>query len=813
MNAIAAAHPVAALRSDPIGCRNLRLATSDRPEHPTISNGPPRTAEPALPLQINLLVRPVNVPVHEFRYFQEFVAVGNIRASIPVYYIRADDVDRGRVEHGSDFPRQEELQFERFARPPQTADSAIHLLETRMPNHDADRPQMLDAAKVGQPLSLLVIGLLVLISAVLFRGGPGAREPQGTADTAAERAGTGSPERAGRLGHPAPGTTSAARAELTILRALDKAVSVDCEKRPLEDAVRDVGRQLDVPIHFDLETLREEGVALDTPVTLHLDGITGRSALHLLLSPSQLEWIIADEVLCITTSTRASDTVDTRVYDVSDLVAVRSEHGAPAAEFQPLIEIVTGAIAPDSWEDQQGPGSIREMHSGGVDALVVFQAQRIHEEIAFLLADLRSRRHGEIAQKASRELPRKPEPRSRRTLDFVGPEANSRAEAVVRGNNLFAFDLYRQLAGETDGNLLVSPVSLSYALAILYAGAQGETAAEIGSAMHSLVPQDDFPGALRSIWPPLMLGGWVYPGNIWWMHVAGRGARIDVANLMWLPRGTEPTEPFREKTEDAFEHFQDVDFSDRDETERTINELFGRITQNQTPRIVTPEDFNDQTRWLVTNANTFKGFWSRPFHPKATAPAKFGTGRSGVEAPMMHREVDYCRYAAAEGLEVLEKPYSENGVSLVILLPSPAADGLTTLEANLSEVNLLRWLARRDSEMPEVFLPRFTLRSRLHLRTAFEALGMQKAFQEAADFSGMFGDAQVHLDEIIHGASVEVDESGTRGSKAADTRPYPGIEMPEPRPVFRADRPFVFILRDNRNGCILFIGRLVNPTS
>jgi serpin B len=674
-----------------------------------------------------------------------------------------------------------------------------------------------------QPSTLVLMGVVVLVCFVLFRGGlrPVAQIPVASEPVVATgQAGRSSPQQSEPLRWLATKSAAATAGEAKIRQALENKVDLEYSGRPLDQSLEDVARQLAIPLKFDTETLVDEGVALDQPVTLHLHGITGRSALRLLLAPIQLDWLIADEVLIVTTADYViRKSLETRVYDVADLVTVQSDKAAMATDLGSLVDLVTATIAPESWEDLQGSGSVRKLQSGGVHALVIIQTPMVHDLIALLLAELRSRRHPDIATILPGPAHQESRPRPKRSSAWAGPFVNSRADAVVRGNNLLAIDLYKQLASENDGNVLVSPISLTYCMALLYTGARGDTAAEIGSAMHFLVPQNDLLNAIGLLWPPVMMGGMPGPGNPWWMVTAGRGGQMHVLNFLWLQNGIKAHDAFSEGTSGRApeEWLRHTDFSNAIETERNINEIVSQSTGKTIPKIVTTDNFADATRCLVTNANTFNGAWARPFSPRATAPSTFETGESRVDVAMLHMETDFCRYAASEGFEILKKPYADDDVSLVILLPARRPGSLAELETNLSEVNLVRWLAMGGSEyhteFPEVFLPKFKLESGFPLRKAFEALGMKKAFQAAeADFSGLFEPGNLKLDDVFHRSVVEVDEGILRGSTAAHVRRHAGEKMPDQRPVFRADHPFIFLIRDNRTGCILFIGRLVDPS-
>jgi serpin B len=221
------------------------------------------------------------------------------------------------------------------------------------------------------------------------------------------------------------------------------------------------------------------------------------------------------------------------------------------------------------------------------------------------------------------------------------------------------------------------------------------------------------------------------------------------------------------------------------------------------------------TRLVLTNAIYFKGDWTEPFKKEATQEAPFHLSREQrTTVPLMHRTDDF-RYAAVDDLQILELPYGQQGhLSMVVLLPK-AVDGLPQMEKKLSSENLQTWLAGLRSREVRVFLPRFKMTSQFQLKDVLESMGMTSAFTPgAADFSRLSSEGELFLSAVIHKAFVDVNEEGTEAAAAtAATVALTAAPVAQEPAVFRADHPFVFLIRDNRTQSILFLGRLMNPKS
>jgi serpin B len=589
-----------------------------------------------------------------------------------------------------------------------------------------------------------------------------------------------------------------ARREAAIHRALNKPVQMNVRSRPLEVTVREIARQADVQVVFDRATLTDEGVPMDAPVSLESSGNTVRSALNLVLHPLQLGWLIRNEVLFITTSAKAGEFVEPHVYDMTDIAPrYRTEEGQVVSDLNSIANAIMTTIHPDSdWGN--GPGIIMRYRDAGIVALIFPQTQAVHEDVAIFLEQLRELQKARPASTRP-EIPLKVPDAASAARRMPRLLMDSRRDAIVYGNNRFAIELYGKLAKRTQGNLLVSPHSVSNAVAQAYAGARGHTAREIDWTMHFNLQQEEVPAGFRTLRASSFL--------------SGPDAQVTPFSQLWSPPGIEFLEPFQKTLDDDYgTKIASVDFSDRVGAAQALNDWAVAQTAGSILRVASPDDFGETNRFVLTNAVRFHGKWSELFHHEKTTLAKFSTVTGDVEVAMMHLETDRARYAVVDGVQVLDKTFGNGDLSMIFLLPADATNGIAELEKSLHESFLWKCMTAEDSKRVEIYLPRFRLESAFHLGQDLETLGMRTAFDPAsADFSAASSKPKLALGDVFHKAEIEVDEAGDRAAPGMASAKSQPDTIAENQPVFRANRPFLFLIRDNRTGAILFIGRLVNP--
>lgn len=372
-------------------------------------------------------------------------------------------------------------------------------------------------------------------------------------------------------------------------------------------------------------------------------------------------------------------------------------------------------------------------------------------------------------------------------------EASGEIKSLAQGNNLFAFDLYQRLKGQ-EGNLFFSPSSISTALAMTYAGMKGETATETARTLHFTLPPERLHPAFATLLSQY--------------NAEGKSYQLSVANRLWGQKDYSFLDSYLALTREQYgAELEQVDFVNAaEEARQTINKWVEEKTQGKIEDLIPKGMLDSTSRLVLTNAIYFKGDWAKKFNPESTSPQPFFVAKDqSKEVPMMYQS-DKFPNARADGVQILEMPYAGGDLSMVILLPEQQ-DGLADLEAKLSEENVTRWLsALRETEVA-VSLPKFTMSSEFTLGKTLSEMGMARAFTREADLSGMSTQEDLFISEVVHKGFVEVNEEGTEAAAATGV----GIRATAMPPMFRADHPFVFLIRDTKTGNILFLGRVVDP--
>jgi serpin B len=398
-------------------------------------------------------------------------------------------------------------------------------------------------------------------------------------------------------------------------------------------------------------------------------------------------------------------------------------------------------------------------------------------------------------------------PTSPTTAPQVKPSAPRPAwspemQTIAEGNNAFAFDLYAQLRTEP-GNLFFSPFSIHTALAMTADGARGETLDEMVKVLH--LPKD---ATAR-----------IAAGDVSKFYAAGGdGYELAVANNLWGQRGFPWKADFldRQRTHFGAELTQMdfVDDANREAARQTINASIEKATKDRIKDLLKkdPPDLTDDTRLVLTNAIYFKGDWAEKFDAKHTEGATFTMSNGSKKAVMMMNRTADIRYMETDSLQAVELPYKNGKLSMVTLLPRKH-DGLPALEKELTAANLDGWIKQMYRAKVHLSLPKFRSESRFQLSDSLIKMGMPKAFGVDADFSGMHDDASLCIAKVIHQSFVEVNEESTEAAAAtavvvmvAET-----AEIPQTPKEFRADHPFVYLIRDTKTGNILFLGRYTGP--
>lgn len=381
-------------------------------------------------------------------------------------------------------------------------------------------------------------------------------------------------------------------------------------------------------------------------------------------------------------------------------------------------------------------------------------------------------------------------------------------KVVVTGLNAFSVDMYHALAGKK-GDMTFSPASISTAFGLAYAGAKGKTATQIAITLHYPDTVANFHASFGELLAT--------------MHLESNGRTLAVNNAIWLQQGLPVRESYRSLVEKYYgASLRRVDFKEDSESALlTINGWVEESTHERIRNFLSSTEVNDGTRSVLINTIYFKADWARPFNESETKAEAFKLASGSTKnLPLMHQLSDFA-YAEQSGTKALCLPYRGGETDMIVLLPKSPRD-LERLEKSLNAKSLQSWFDRLDSStVTDVIttLPKFRIEKRYDLVPVLKVLGMTAAFSDQGDFSAMKPvdltssdqlDWNLKIQSVIHQVFVEVEEKGTEAAAATAIGfvvTGARISKPPPPKVFRADHPFLFVIRDRRTRAILFIGR------
>ena len=371
--------------------------------------------------------------------------------------------------------------------------------------------------------------------------------------------------------------------------------------------------------------------------------------------------------------------------------------------------------------------------------------------------------------------------------------------SLVGANDDFAFRLYADLARGGRTNLVVSPFSISMALAMASAGAKGSTLEEMRNTLAVNQSEAAFHQAFAEL--RQRIGRSLKNGNV----------TLDLRNSFWMQTGYDIEKAFANTLAKSYlSKLNQADFAGNPAAALDgINAWIRRATQGRVENMLGPESVNSDTLFILVNTIFFKGRWHSRFKRIDTREQPFFvTSEQRVMVPMMFQENEF-RCAERDGVTILELPYVGSGFSMLLFLPKNH-NGLADLEKILDKDRVNRWLRALSPSELKVYLPRFSFNCEIPLKETLSRLGMHRAFvKEDADFTRLCLRRPLYIQSIHQRAGIEVDEEGTTAWAATSVDGV--ISEPPPPKVFRADHPFVFMITDNSTGSILFLGRVLNP--
>jgi len=371
----------------------------------------------------------------------------------------------------------------------------------------------------------------------------------------------------------------------------------------------------------------------------------------------------------------------------------------------------------------------------------------------------------------------------------------------VAGNSAFALDLYQMLREKQDGNLFYSPYSISLALAMTYAGARGETEEQMAATMHYVLSQARLHPALNALETALSSDADDEDKDAF---------QLRIANAIWGQVGYAFLPAFLDiLAENYGAGLRTVDFAKKTEAARqTINKWVSDQTEEKIQDLLPPGILDPSVCLVLTNAIYFIAKWELPFKENRTHDAPFTLldGKT-VDVPMMTQTAGF-EYAEGDGYQAVELAYRDSDTSMLLVLPESGR--FEEIEKTFSAESIGAITEALTQGQVQLSVPKFTFESELNLSETLYQMGMPAAFT-GADFSGMTGNRELFISEVLHKAFVAVDEEGTEAAAATAVIMMKGM-APRPGVVMTLDRPFLFLIRDKDTGTILFLGRVLNPT-
>ena len=396
-------------------------------------------------------------------------------------------------------------------------------------------------------------------------------------------------------------------------------------------------------------------------------------------------------------------------------------------------------------------------------------------------------------------------------------------DLAAKATNELGVDLHRQLA-TGDENLCISPYSIESALAMTFAGADGETRTEMARVLH-FGDATDVPASFSTLQHSLEQMSAKTAELVKDSKKFGGPSEpitLNIANRLFAQKGYHFREAYLSLVKQNFGGaFEPLDFvADPAAATQRINKWVADQTRDRIRDLIPGGALDKTTRLVLANALYLKAPWASEFSQNATQPESFLIhGDAPVDVPMMRKRNDHFGYAKREGFTVVSLPYAGDELQFVILLPDEI-NGLRGLESKLSG-DVLAGCAKIEKRDVDLHLPKFKLEPpTITLAKQFEALGMKTAFDQpkgSANFDKIAPrtpDDYLYISQIFHKTFIAVDEKGTEAAAATAVAMMAGsaLRSPPPPPIeVKVDRPFVYAIQHVPSGVCLFLGRVTDP--
>lgn len=383
------------------------------------------------------------------------------------------------------------------------------------------------------------------------------------------------------------------------------------------------------------------------------------------------------------------------------------------------------------------------------------------------------------------------------------PVASKELKAIAASNNAFGIDLFKAVATPSK-NVALSPASLGTALTMTFAGARGTTATEMQKTLHLQGSAEEVSKRSGQLASELTDGS--------------RQATLKIANRLFGEKTYDLEKPFLESTKAAFKAgLAPMDFkSHGEDARREINGWVEQQTEKRIRDLLPSGSVDPDTRLVLVNAMYFTAPWDHPFTEGLTDDAPFHLTPSKSKKVKMMHEIADLQAMEGDGVKMVEMRYRGDALSMFVVLPDEKSS-LEAVEKSLTAEKLQGWIDAVKGRSVKISLPRFTIdpAESFALKEPLEKLGMKSAFTDKADFTGIAKPKskaeELKLAQVFHKAFVRVDEKGTEAAAASAVDVAAKGAAPIPLEI-SFDRPFLFFVRDNASGLVLFMGHVADPS-
>lgn len=383
-------------------------------------------------------------------------------------------------------------------------------------------------------------------------------------------------------------------------------------------------------------------------------------------------------------------------------------------------------------------------------------------------------------------------------ISFIFPAFvfSLQAQNSIESNNQFGFDFYQKI--KSNSNFVFSPASINSAFAMTYNGAAGNTFNEMAQVFHFNKDLSEFNTNYK---------------NLFTINEKQKDFQFHNANSLWIQEGMNIQTNFLDVNKTYYEaSLNMLDFIENAEKSRiTINDWVSKKTHNKINDLLSPSSIDNATRLVLVNALYFKGSWKTQFKKELNTKEKFQVAkRDYIETDFMNASINTWYYQDKYA-EIVDIPYSNDDYSLMLIVPK-CYRKFKKLEKKLNLEIYNNFIAQKEKKRVKLSIPKFNIKSDYDLGETLVKMGLKDAFTANADFSGITEQERLYISQAIHKATIEINEEGTEAA-AATAVVMRKTSVLLDNVELKIDKPFIYILRNNKTNCIYFMGKVINPNN